>query len=124
MHTVSTPAAPAAIGPYSQAVVHGDLVFTSGSIAIPAGGSEIVGRTAAEQARLALANLAAILEAAGSSMDRVLRCTVYLVDMGEFAEVNEVYAQAFGENRPARSTVAVAALPKGARVEIDCIATR
>ncbi len=124
MQTVSTLSAPAAIGPYSQAVVHGDLVFTSGSIAIPPNGSEIVGRTAAEQARLALANLKAVLEAAGSSMDRVLRCTVYLVDMGEFAEVNEVYAQAFGDSRPARSTVAVAALPKGARVEIDCIAAR
>jgi len=115
--------APAAIGPYSQAIRAGDLLFCSGQIALDPKTGELVGATAAEQAERVLANLGAVLEAGGSSFKKVLRCTVFLVDMNDFAAVNEVYARAFeGEKPPARATVAVAQLPKGARVEIDAIA--
>jgi 2-iminobutanoate/2-iminopropanoate deaminase len=115
--------APAAIGPYSQAIRTGDLLFCSGQIALDPKTGNLVGTTAAEQAERVLANLGAVLEAGGSSFKKVLRCTVFLVDMNDFAAVNEVYARAFeGEKPPARATVAVAQLPKGARVEIDAIA--
>jgi 2-iminobutanoate/2-iminopropanoate deaminase len=98
-------------------------LFCSGQIALDPKTGELVGATAAEQAERVLANLGAVLEAGGSSFKKVLRCTVFLVDMNDFAAVNEVYARAFeGEKPPARATVAVAQLPKGARVEIDAIA--
>ena len=119
---VATDRAPGAIGPYSQAVIGGGLVFCSGQIAIDPATGEMVGKTAAEQARRALANLRAVLEAAGSGMDRVLKTTVYLVDMADFGAVNEVYAEAFGDHRPARAAFAVARLPKDARVEIEAVA--
>lgn len=124
MEFISTPAAPAAIGPYSQAVVHGGLIYASGQIALdPATGAVLTG-SVAEQAARALQNLGAVLAAAGSAPDQVLRCTVYLLDMADFAEVNAVYAAFFGAHRPARATVAVAGLPRGVRVEIDCVAAQ
>ncbi len=121
---VSTPDAPAAIGPYSQAVVHGGLVHCSGQVALDPTSGEIVAGGVAAQADRALRNLAAVLEAAGSSLGQVLKCNVYLVDMADFAVVNEVYASHYASHRPARACVAVAALPKGALVEIDCVAAK
>lgn len=120
---VSTEQAPAAIGPYSQAVVSGDLVFCSGQIALDPRTGELVGGDVAAQAERAMHNLRAVLAAAGTSFAHALRCTVFLVDMGDFAAVNAVYGRFFeGTTPPSRATVAVAGLPKGARVEIDCIA--
>jgi 2-iminobutanoate/2-iminopropanoate deaminase len=122
VRTVSTSRAPAAIGPYSQAVVYGDLVLTSGQIALDPETGEMSKGDVAEQTERVLTNLAAVLDKAGSSMACVLRTTVYLVDMADFAAMNAVYARWFGTRPPARSTVAVAQLPKGARVEIDALA--
>lgn len=119
---VSTPGAPKAIGPYSQAIVHGGLVYTAGQVALDPATMELVAGGVAEQADRALTNLTAVLAEAGSGLDRVIKTTVYLVDMADFGAMNEVYARHFGNHRPARSTVAVAGLPKGARVEIDVIA--
>ena len=119
---VSTPGAPKAIGPYSQAIVHGGLVYTAGQVALDPATMELVPGGVAEQADRALTNLTAVLAEAGSGLDRVIKTTVYLVDMADFGAMNEVYARHFGTHRPARSTVAVAGLPKGARVEIDLIA--
>ncbi|MCA9494876.1 MAG: RidA family protein [Myxococcales bacterium] len=121
MKTVSTSAAPSAIGPYSQAIVANGFVFSSGQIALDPVSGELVGGGVEAEARKALQNLRAVLEAAGSSMDRVVKCTVFLVDMADFAAVNAVYAEAFGDHRPARSTVAVAGLPKGVRVEVEAV---
>ncbi len=121
---VSTPGAPKAIGPYSQAIVHGGLVYTAGQVALDPATMELVAGGVAEQADRALTNLAAVLAEAGSGLDRVIKTTVYLVDMADFGAMNEVYARHFGNHRPARSTVAVAGLPKGARVEIDVIAQK
>ena len=119
---VSTAGAPKAIGPYSQAIVHGGLVYTAGQVALDPATMELVPGGVAEQADRALTNLTAVLAEAGSGLDRVIKTTVYLVDMADFGAMNEVYARHFGSHRPARSTVAVAGLPKGARVEIDVIA--
>lgn len=120
---VSTEGAPRAIGPYSQAVVAAGLVHCSGQIALDPRSGQLVGETAAVQAERVLENLGAVLRAAGSGFDGVLKCTVYLADMGDFAAVNEVYARYFqGEHPPARATVAVRTLPKNALVEIDCVA--
>lgn len=113
---------PAPIGPYSPAVRFGNEIFCSGMIAIGPDGAALIGETAAEQAEKALANLAAVLRAAGAGLSDVVKTTIYLVNMGDFASVNEVYARHFGDAKPARSTVAVAGLPKGALVEIDAIA--
>jgi 2-iminobutanoate/2-iminopropanoate deaminase len=124
MDFVRTEDAPEAIGPYSQAVAGGEWLFCSGQIALDPRTGELSGKTAAEQARQVLRNLAAVLEAGGSGLGRVVKTTVFLVDMADFAAVNAVYAEAFGAHRPARATVAVAALPKGARVEIDATARR
>ena len=121
---VASEHAPAAIGPYSQAIVWGELVLTSGQVALDPGRGELVGADVAAQTEQVLANLAAVLEAAGSSLSDVLRTTVFLTDMGHFQAMNAVYARHFPGLRPARSTVAVAGLPKGALVEIDCIARR
>ncbi len=120
--TVSTDAAPAAIGAYSQAVVHAGMVFCSGQVALHPETGEMVGSTVVEQAERAMANLGAVLAAAGSGFEHVLRCTIFLIDMNDFAAVNEVYARAFPSNPPSRACVAVRGLPKGAQVEIDCIA--
>ena len=119
---VSTPGAPKAIGPYSQAIAHGGLVYTAGQVALDPATMELVAGGVSEQADRALTNLAAVLAEAGSGLDRVIKTTVYLVDMADFGAMNEVYARHFGNHRPARSTVAVAGLPKGARVEIDVVA--
>ena len=124
MRTIATPDAPRAIGPYSQAMLTGGQVYTAGQIALDPVSMELVQGDVAEQTERVMQNLRAILEAAGSGMSSVIRTTVYLIDMGDFAAMNEVYARHFGDHRPARSTVAVAALPKGARVEIDAIGIR
>ena len=124
LEAIHTDDAPAAIGPYSQAVVAGDIVFCSGQIALDPKSGEIVGATAAEQTRQVLQNLAQVAAAAGSSMDQVVRTTIFLADMGDYPSVNEVYAEFFQELKPARACVAVKTLPKNVLVEIDCIATR
>ena len=121
---VSTPDAPKAIGPYSQAIVSGGMVYTAGQVALDPATMELVPGGVADQAERVFANLAAVLAAAGSGFDRVIKTTVFLVDMADFGAMNEVYTRHFGSHRPARSTVAVAGLPKGARVEIDVVATR
>lgn len=123
MRTVSTPDAPAAIGPYSQAVVANGLVFCSGQIALDPVTGQLVGQgDVAAQTRQVLANLEAVLRAAGASMDRVVKCTVFLKSMDDFATMNAVYAEAFGAARPARAAVQVARLPRDVDVEIDAIA--
>ena len=119
---VSTKNAPAAIGPYSQAIRTGELLFCSGQIPLDPSTGEIVKEDVEGQARRCLQNLTAVCEAAGASLANAVRCTVYLTDMGDFARVNDVYGQFFeGEDPPARVAVAAAALPKGADVEIDAI---
>lgn len=118
---VQTNAAPAAIGPYSQAIRSGEMVFTAGQIGLDPGSGELV-EGVAEQAERALRNLSAILDAAGTGMERVIKTTIFLADMADFATVNEVYARHISSPYPARSTVAVAALPKGALVEIEAVA--
>ncbi len=120
---VSTPAAPAAIGPYSQATVSGTMVYTSGQIPLLPDGSLLEGDVAV-QARQVLENLGAVLTAAGSGLDRVLKTTVFLKDMDDFAAMNAVYAEYFSEPYPARSTVQVAKLPRDVRVEIEAVAER
>jgi 2-iminobutanoate/2-iminopropanoate deaminase len=119
--SVHAPAAPAAIGPYSQALRAGELLFCSGQIALDATTGELVGATAAEQARRCLENLASVCEAAGGTLERAVRVTVYMTDLTAFAEVNDVYAEFFSGEPPARVAVGVAALPRGAYVEIDAI---
>jgi len=120
---ISTDAAPAAIGPYSQAVSHGGLVFCSGQIALDPATGQVVEGDVAAQTEQVMKNLAAVLEAAGSSFAQVLRATIYLTDLGEFGTVNEIYARAFeGMDPPARACVEVSALPKGVDVEISVIA--
>ncbi len=121
MNPVATPHAPAAIGPYSQAQVHAGLVYCSGQIALDPASMKLVTDSIADETRQVLTNLAAVLTAAGSGIDHVLQTTVYLADMQDFTAMNEVYSAFFGEHRPARATVA-AGLPRGARVEIACIA--
>jgi 2-iminobutanoate/2-iminopropanoate deaminase len=119
---IATERAPAAIGAYSQAVAAGGFVFCSGQIGLDPASGELVAGGAAAEAEQALRNLAAVLEAAGSGFHRLARTTIYLVDMADFAAVNEVYGRALGEACPARATVGIASLPRGARVEIDAIA--
>jgi 2-iminobutanoate/2-iminopropanoate deaminase len=120
--SVSTPEAPAAIGPYSQAVVHGDLVYCSGQIAFDPATKELVAGGIEEQTRRVLQNLAAVLSAAGSSLERVLKTTVFLQRLDDFAKMNAVYGTFFPADPPARATVEVAKLPRGALIEIDCLA--
>lgn len=121
---VSTDRAPAAIGPYSQAIAHGGVVYCSGQIGLdPASGELVTGGTVAEAER-ALDNLAAVLAAAGCDFSHVVRTTIYLVDLADFAAVNEIYGRRVRPPYPARATVGVAALPRGARVEIDATAIR
>jgi 2-iminobutanoate/2-iminopropanoate deaminase len=119
---VSTDEAPAAVGPYSQAVRHGSLVYTAGQVALDPTTGQIDGQTIEEQTDRTLRNLAAVLAAAGSGMDRVLKVTVFMTDLGKFAAMNEVYARHFPSDPPARSAVQVAALPLGAQVEIEAVA--
>ncbi len=125
MKAVLTASAPAPIGPYSQAVDCGDVVFCSGAIPLDPVSGEIVPGGVTEQTKQVMANVDAVLRAAGCSFANVVKTTIYLVDMSEFAAVNAVYGEAFaGTTPPARSTVAVAALPRGSRVEIEVIARR
>jgi 2-iminobutanoate/2-iminopropanoate deaminase len=119
---VATDGAPKAIGPYSQAVVVDGVVYTAGQIALDPKTGGIVGQTTPEQTEQVLKNLGAILKAAGSGFELVVKTTVYLADMADFPAMNEVYTRYFPNHRPARSTVQAAALPKAARVEIDAIA--
>ena len=119
---ISTPLAPAAIGPYSQAIRSGNLVFLSGQIPLDPVTGQIVDGDAAVQTARVLQNLSAILDAAGSSMGQVLKTTVYLKNLADFAMMNEVYARSFGDAPPARATVEVARLPRNVWVEIDLIA--
>jgi 2-iminobutanoate/2-iminopropanoate deaminase len=119
---IQTENAPAAIGPYSQAIKAGGFVFCSGQVAIDPRTGQFVAGGVAEQTEQVLKNLSAVLEAAGSSLDQVVKTTVFLADMKEFSEMNEVYARFFSEPPPARATVAAAGLPRDARVEIEAVA--
>ena len=124
MEYISTERAPGALGSYSQAVVAGEFVFTSGQIGLDPASMEVVEEGIAAQTDRVLQNLAAVLRAANSDLNRVLKTTVYLTDMGDFGAMNEVYARHFGNHRPARATVAVQALSKDVLVEIDAVALR
>lgn len=124
MKAVQTNKAPSAIGPYSQAIVANGIVYTSGQIALtPEGSDELLKENVGVQAVAVLQNLKAVLEEAGSSLNDVIKTTIFLADMDSFAAVNAVYEKAFGEHKPARSTVAVKTLPKNALIEIDAVAT-
>jgi 2-iminobutanoate/2-iminopropanoate deaminase len=119
---VSTPEAPAAVGPYSQAVKANGLVFCSGQIPLSPETGELAGDSITAQTEQCLKNLSAVLAAAGTSTAEIVKVTAYLVDMGDFPEFNSVYERFFDDEPPARATVGVAALPKGARVEVECVA--
>jgi 2-iminobutanoate/2-iminopropanoate deaminase len=119
---ITTENAPGAIGPYSQAIKAGGMVFCSGQIPIDPVTGEFVSDAMAEQTEQVLKNLSEVLKAAGTSLDNVVKTTVFLADMNDFAEMNEVYGRYFSENKPARATVQAARLPRDARVEIECIA--
>jgi len=121
MHIISTIEAPQAIGPYSQAIVSQDWVYTSGQIPLSASGEKVTGSIAVQTEQV-FNNLEAVLKAAGSALDKVVSVTVFMTDLAEFSAMNEVFAARFGAHRPARSTVQVVALPTGARVEIAAIA--
>ena len=122
--TITTDKAPKALGPYTVANRFGDLVFTAGQVGLDPATNEIVAGGVEAETRQVLTNLKHVLEAAGSSLDQVLKTTVFLRDMGEFAKMNAVYAEFFPQGFPARSTVQVAALPRGAAVEIEAVACR
>ena len=121
MKKIATDKAPAAIGPYSQAIAYGDLIFTSGQIGIDPAVGEITGKDVREQTEQVMKNLLAVLEAAGSAPELVIKTTCFLANIGDFAAFNEIYGKYFTE-KPARSCVAVAALPKGALVEVEAVA--
>ncbi|MGQ9529026.1 RidA family protein [Chloroflexus sp.] len=119
---ISTDAAPAAIGPYSQAIRSGDLIFVSGQLPINPATGELITDDIGAMTRQIFANIAAILQAVGSSLDRIVKTTVFLADLNDFAAMNAAYAEHFGDAPPARSTVQVARLPRDARIEIEVIA--
>ena len=122
MYPVQTPDAPAAIGPYSQAVVTDGWVFCSGQVALDPESGELIEGSVVDQTRKAMENLSAVLTKAGTSLNNVVKTTIYVTNMDDFGDVNSAYGAFFEKNPPARATVGVAALPKGARVEIDCVA--
>jgi 2-iminobutanoate/2-iminopropanoate deaminase len=122
MKTVNTSNAPAAIGPYSQGKIVGNLLYTAGQIALVPGTSNLVGPSVEAQTEQVIKNLAAILQAAGTDWSRVAKTTVFLADMGDFGVVNGIYEKLLGDAKPARSAVQVGALPKGARIEIELVA--
>jgi 2-iminobutanoate/2-iminopropanoate deaminase len=124
VRTVMSPNGPRAVGPYSHAVVSGDLVFCSGMVPIDPATGKLVEGTIEEHTARALMNLEASLQAAGSDLGHVAKTTVFLTDLGDFKGMNEEYARRFGDHKPARSTIQVAALPLGARIEIECVAVR
>lgn len=119
---IQTPDAPEAVGAYSQAISANGLVFCSGQIALTAEGTDHTTESVADQTRRCLGNLQAVLAEAGTGLDRIVKVTAFLTDMGDFPEFNDAYAEFFTSDPPARATVGVAALPKGARVEVECIA--
>ncbi len=119
---IYTPHAPEPIGPYSQAALVNDTLYVSGQIALDAQSGQLVNQSLEEETIQVMKNLEAILLAAGSSFDQVIKCSIFLTDMGSFGEVNAIYGKSFTTNPPARETVEVSALPKGVRVEISCIA--
>lgn len=119
---IHTPDAPEAIGPYSQATVHDGVIYCSGQIGLVPGTGEFVGDGVEKQAEQVMKNLKAVLEEAGSGFDKVLKCSIFLADMSDFATVNEIYGKRFPDNPPARETVAVKTLPKNCKVEVSCIA--
>lgn len=119
---VETSTAPAAVGPYSQAVASQGVIYCSGQIPLDPSTGELVSGSVAEETRRCLENLRAVLQAAGAGMGDIVKTTAYLTDMNDFAEFNEAYAEFFDTEPPARATVGVAALPKGARVEVECVA--
>lgn len=121
---ISTDSAPAAIGPYSQAISLGGLVFCSGQVPFDPSTMELVSGSIAEETTQCVRNLEAVLSEAGSGLEHIVRTTIYVTNMDDFAEVNEAYGSFFPNDPPARATVGVSALPKGARVEIDCIAAK
>lgn len=123
MHSISTEKAPAAIGPYSQGVVVNGLLFASGQIALSPETGELVGSTIEEQAEQVMKNVGALLTAAGTDFDHVVRTTCFLEDIADFAKFNAVYAKSFGEKLPARSAVGIDKLPKGALIEVEVIAS-
>lgn len=120
--TITATNAPKALGPYSQAVVHNNIVYCSGQIGLDPASGEFAGDSIAAQTRQVMLNLKAVLTQAGSSFDRVLKCSIYLADMNDFSVVNQIYGEYFDSNPPARETVAVKTLPKSALVEISCVA--
>jgi 2-iminobutanoate/2-iminopropanoate deaminase len=122
MQRVQTSNAPQAIGPYSQAIIFNNIIYTSGQIALTPSG-EMVENDIVAQTHQVFKNLKAVLEEANSSLDKVLKVSLFLADMDDFVKVNEIYASYFGSHKPARSAVAVKTLPKNALIEIDCIAT-
>jgi 2-iminobutanoate/2-iminopropanoate deaminase len=124
IETVHTDRAPKAIGPYAQATIVGDLIYTAGQVALDPATMNMVEGGVGPQTAQVLENLAAVLEQAGSGLQKVAKTSVFLVDMADFAAMNEEYAKAFGSHRPARTTVAVVGLPRGSRVEIECVAVR
>ncbi len=121
-HIIHSDNAPKALGPYSQAVVYNGIVYCSGQIGLNPLTNDFSGSTVAEQAEQVMKNLEAVLHEAGSSFSKVIKCTIFLADMADFATVNEIYGKRFPNNPPARETVAVKTLPKNALVEIGCIA--
>jgi 2-iminobutanoate/2-iminopropanoate deaminase len=123
MKTISTTSAPAAIGPYAQAIEAGNLIFTSGQIPLRPDGTLVEGGIA-EQVKQVLANLDAVLKAAGVERKNVVKSTIYLTNLADFETVNAIYGEFFGDHKPARTTIQVAALPKGAQVEIEMIALK
>lgn len=123
MHSISTEKAPAAIGPYSQGVVVNGLLFASGQIALSPETGELVGSTIEEQAEQVMKNVGALLAAAGTDFDHVVKTTCFLEDIADFAKFNAVYAKSFGEKLPARSAVGIDKLPKGALIEVEVIAS-
>ena len=122
MNIIATPSAPPAIGPYSQAIVHNGMAYLSGQIPLDPATVQVIEGDIGAQTERVLENMAAVLAACGSSLGKIVKTTVFLKDMGEFAAMNAVYARYFAKNPPARSTVEVARLPRDVRVEIECIA--
>lgn len=119
---IQTGKAPAAIGPYSQAVIHGNTAYCSGQIPLNPETMEVVGKTALEQTKQVMENLQAVLKAAESNLENVLKCTIFLKDLNDFDTVNKIYGNYFKDNPPARATIQVSRLPKDVLVEIECIA--
>lgn len=121
MKTISTGKAPAAVGPYSQAIQTGDLLFLSGQIPLVPETGLLVSEDIAEQTEQVMKNVRAVCEAAGGNLTKIVKCTVFMTDLAQFQTMNEIYARHFGDHKPTRSTIQVAALPRGASVEIEAI---